>query len=167
MRCGLRSLFGSFAGGGGAAGGTEPIIPPITPPGAPPGTPPGTPPTTPELVGGGSSSSRMFAISLGICFGAISFPASNWRGITLTIFGGAGAGGGGGGGGGGGATRKLVSCARGNVSVKISGIRIPTQTIKHWPPHDRPTLHGFCVFAGPSTKGCSNILHLSHRVPAH
>jgi len=72
----------------------DPTTPPPPPPGAipgfPPGMPPGTPPTTPELVGGGSSSSLMLAISLGICFGAISFPASNWRGTTLTTLGGAG-----------------------------------------------------------------------------
>jgi len=46
----------------------------------------------------------------------ISRPASNWRGITFTIFTGAAAGGGGGGGGGGGATRKLVNCVLGSAS---------------------------------------------------
>jgi len=55
-------------------------------------------------------------------FGAISRPASNWRGITFTTLTGAAAGGGGGGGGGGGATRKLVSCVLGRESVKINGI---------------------------------------------
>src|ERR1039458_6833634 len=94
IRVGVASLF--FTGGGGAAVGTAPIIPPITPPGVPPGTPPGTPPTTLPVEGGGSSSSLIFAISFGIDLGAISLPASNWRGITLTILGGAGGGGGGG-----------------------------------------------------------------------
>ena len=70
------------------------MIPPMTPPGAPPGTPPGTPPTTPALAGGGSSSSLIIAISFGICFGAVSWPASNWRGTTFTTFTGAAAGGG-------------------------------------------------------------------------
>src|SRR5271165_3863101 len=115
MRCGAAGFSSTFlggGGGGGAADGTEPIMPPSTPPGVPPATPPGTPPTTPTapVVAGGSSSSLICAISLGTFFGAISLPASNWRGITLTIFMGAGAaGGGGGGGGGGGATRKLVN----------------------------------------------------------
>src|SRR5580704_17581094 len=98
---GFSTLTGG--GGGGAAVGTAPIMPPITPPGVPPGTPPGTPPTTPPLDGGGSSSSLIMAISFGTAFGAIRRPASNWRGITFTILGGAGAAGGGGGGGGGGA----------------------------------------------------------------
>src|SRR5690606_11817553 len=106
---GFSSFFtGGGGGGGGAADGTAPRIPPMTPPGAPPGTPPGTPPTTPTAPAmvGGSSSSLIMAMSLGICFGAMSLPASNWRGMTLTtLTGGAAAGGGGGGGGGGGATR--------------------------------------------------------------
>src|SRR5450755_883644 len=113
------SLTGGGGGGGRAAVGTEPMMPPSTPPGVPPATPPGTPPTTPPtpLEGGGSSSSLMVAISLGTDFGAISLPASNWRGMTLTIFTAAGAaGGGGGGGGGGGATRKLVNCVLGRTS---------------------------------------------------
>ena len=68
--------------------------------------------------GGGTSSSLIIAISFGIFLGAISLPASNWRGATFTIFtGAAAAGGGGGGGGGGGATRKLVNCVVGRVSV--------------------------------------------------
>src|SRR5690349_17715063 len=115
MRVGAAGLGSSFftggGGGGGAAVGTDPMMPPITPPICPPGTPPGTPPTTPTAPaeGGGSSSSLITAICFGTALGASSFPASNCRGITLTIFGGAAAGGGGGGGGGGGATRKLVS----------------------------------------------------------
>src|SRR5438132_14236201 len=98
-------------GGGGATLGTEPMMPPSTPPGVPPATPPGMPPATPlEAATGGSSSSLICAISFGTVFGAITLPASNWRGITLTIFTGAGcAGGGGGGGGGGGATKRLVN----------------------------------------------------------
>src|SRR5690349_21653228 len=85
------ALTGGGGGGGSAALGTEPIMPPSTPPGVPPATPPGTPPTTPDtpLEGGGSSSSLIVAISLGTFFGAIRRPASNWRGITLTIFTGA------------------------------------------------------------------------------
>src|ERR1044071_4390868 len=119
MRCGVAgfsSFFGGGGGGGGAAVGTEPMMPPSTPPGAPPATPPGTPPTTPATpeVGGGSSSSLIVATSFGTTFGAISFPASNCRGMTLTtLITGAAAGGGGGGGGGGGATRKLCNCAVG------------------------------------------------------
>src|SRR5258708_942695 len=113
MRLGVTtSFFAGVGGGGGAALGTEPMMPPRTPPGVPPATPPGTPPTTPTAPAatGGSSSSLICAISLGTVFGAINLPASNWRGITLTIFTGAGAaGGGGGGGGGGGATRKLLN----------------------------------------------------------
>src|SRR5256885_1311283 len=121
MRFGVTGFFsaGGGGGGGGAAVGTEPMMPPSTPPGVPPATPPGTPPTTPAtpLAGGGSSSSLIVAISLGTTFGAISLPASNWRGITFTIFTGAGAeGGGGGGGGGGGATRKLCSVVFGRTS---------------------------------------------------
>src|SRR4029079_8312493 len=100
----------------GAADGTPPMMPPSTPPATPPGTPPGTPPTTPWTPAeGGSSSSLIIAMSLGIAFGCISFPASNWRGITFTIFTGAAAGGGGGGGGGGGDTRKLVQCGLGSA----------------------------------------------------
>src|SRR5215472_16881479 len=101
---------GGGGGGGGAALGTEPMMPPSTPPGVPPATPPGTPPTTPTApdAGGGSSSSLICAISLGTDFGAISLPASNCRGITLTIFTGAGAAGGGGGGGGGGGAINIV-----------------------------------------------------------
>src|SRR5205085_7633875 len=94
------STFGG-GGGGGAAVGTDPMIPPITPPATPPGTPPGTPPTTPcTPVAAGNSSSLIMVISLGMAFGCISLPASNWRGITFTILGAAAAGGGGGGGGG-------------------------------------------------------------------
>src|SRR6188474_1014487 len=94
------TFFCGGGGGGGAAEGTEPIMPPSTPPGVPPATPPGTPPTTPATpeVGGGSSSSLMTAISFGMTLGAISLPASNWRGMTLTILTGAAATGGGGGG---------------------------------------------------------------------
>src|SRR5215831_4549340 len=121
MRFGVTgfSTFTGGGGGGGAAVGTEPMMPPNTPPGVPPATPPGTPPTTPPtpLVAGGSSSSLIVAISLGTLLGAISRPASNCRGMTLTIFTTAGAaGGGGGGGGGGGATRKLVNCVLGRTS---------------------------------------------------
>src|SRR5579884_69630 len=114
MRCGVLGFSGGGGGGGGAAVGTDPTIPPTTPPETPPGTPPGTP--TPAL-GGGNSSSLIMATFLGMVLGAISLPASNWRGATFTTLGGAAAGGGGGGGGGGGAVRKLVSCARGSVSV--------------------------------------------------
>src|SRR4051794_22734638 len=121
---GVTALGASLTGGGGgAAEGTAPRIPPSTPPPTPPGTPPGTPPTTPGVPAiGGSSSSLMLAISLGIAFGAISLLASNWRGMTFTTFTGAAAGGGGGGGGGGGATRKLVNCVLGRESVKIRGM---------------------------------------------
>src|SRR5450432_3001745 len=116
------SFLGGGGGGGGPATGTAPMMPPSTPPTAPPGTPPTTP-TAPE-VAGGSSSSLIVAISLGTDFGAISLPASNWRGITFTIFTGAGAaGGGGGGGGGGGATRKLVSVVLGSTLNQIIGTR--------------------------------------------
>src|SRR6202161_2594342 len=103
MRCTGASFFtagGGGGGGGGAAEGMPPIIPPSTPPTAPPATPPGTPPGTPTTPaeGGGSSSSLITAISLGTLLGAITFPASNCRGITLTTFtGGAACGGGGGG----------------------------------------------------------------------
>src|SRR5207302_7100432 len=136
-RCGVAGFSSTFlgggGGGGGAADGTEPIMPPRTPPGAPPATPPGTPPTTPPtLVGGGSSSSLMVATSLGMTLGAISLPASNCRGMTLTILtGGAAAGGGGGGGGGGGATRELINWAPGSCSKKIIGkiINTPTKAI--------------------------------------
>src|SRR5881394_2876628 len=122
MRVGAAAFstgLGGGGGGGGAAVGTPPIMPPRTPPGVPPATPPGTPPTTPAtpLEAGGSSSSLIVAISLGTLLGAINRPASNWRGITLTIFTGAcAAGGGGGGGGGGGATRKLVNWVLGRTS---------------------------------------------------
>src|SRR5579883_2034457 len=100
IRCGVAALGASLTGGGGggAAVGTLPIIP--IPPRAPPATPPTTPPTTPALEGGGSSSSLIMAISFGIAFGAMSLPAPNSRGITLTTLGGAGGDGGGGGGGG-------------------------------------------------------------------
>src|SRR5436305_11894673 len=114
MRLGVRSFFTSLTGGGGGGGGaavgTEPMMPPSTPPGVPPAAPPGTPPTTPTapLVEGGSSSSLISAICFGTFFGAISLPASNWRGITLTILTGAGAAGGGGGGGGGGGATSIV-----------------------------------------------------------
>src|SRR5579872_5141223 len=122
MRCGVTgfsSFLGGGGGGGGAADGTELIMPPSTPPGVPPATPPGTPPTTPATPeeGGGSSSSLICAISLGMTLGAINLPASNWRGITLTgLTMAAGAGGGGGGGGGGGATSMLCNCAVGSTS---------------------------------------------------
>ena len=68
---GFSTLTGGGGGGGGAAVGTEPMMPPSTPPGVPPATPPGTPPTTPAtpLVGGGSSSSLIVAISLGTTLG--------------------------------------------------------------------------------------------------
>src|SRR5579862_9314353 len=98
MRVGAAALTGG-GGGGGATLGIEPTMPPTTP-----------------LDGGGSSSSRIMAMSFGTAFGAIKRPASNWRGITLTILTGTAAGGGGGGGGGGGATRNPVSCVRGNAS---------------------------------------------------
>src|SRR5947207_15780532 len=119
MRDGVLGLGGSsfFGGGGGAGPGTAPIIPPSTPPGAPPATPPGTPPTTPALAdGGGSSSSLISVMFFGTVLGAINLPASNWRGMTLTILTGAAAGGGGGGGGGGGTNRKLVNCVLGSAS---------------------------------------------------
>src|SRR5215470_6560645 len=119
IRFGVTTFGASLGGGGGggAALGTEPMMPPSTPPGVPPATPPGTPPTTPPpAAAGGSSSSLICAISLGTCFGAISFPASNWRGITFTTLTGAAAGGGGGGGGGGGATRKLDRVGDGSTS---------------------------------------------------
>src|ERR1039458_2279787 len=120
MRCGAASFLGAGGGGGGAAVGTAPMMPPSTPPIEPPATPPLTPPTTPPTPAeeGGSSSSLIFAISLGTTFGAISLPASNCRGMTFTTFtGGACAGGGGGGGGGGGATRKLLRVVVGSTSV--------------------------------------------------
>src|SRR5208283_5267347 len=108
MRCGTTSFLGG-GGGGRTADGTAPMIPPRTPPVIPPATPPATPPTTPPTPeeGGGSSSSLISAICFGMLLGAISRPASNWRGMTFTFTTGATAGGGGGGGGGGGATRKL------------------------------------------------------------
>src|SRR5438094_8912300 len=107
------STFLGGGGGGGAALGTEPIMPPRTPPGVPPAPPPGTPPTTPAIAeeGGGSSSSLIWAISLGTTFGAVNLPASNCRGMTFTIFTTAWGGGGGGGGGGVGATRNPCKVA--------------------------------------------------------
>src|ERR1051326_3071470 len=118
---GFSSFFTGGGGGGGRVGLTLPelIMPPSTPPGVPPATPPGTPPTTPTapVAAGGSSSSLISAIFLGTSFGAISLPASNWRGMTLTIFTGAGAaGGGGGGGGGGGATNMVCNVVFGSTS---------------------------------------------------
>jgi hypothetical protein len=58
----------------------------------------------------------IIAMSFGTDFGAIRRPASNWRGITFTIFTGAAAGGGGGGGGGGGTKNMLVNCVFGSAS---------------------------------------------------
>src|ERR1039457_2905303 len=88
MRLGAISFLTGGGGGGRAAVGTDPMMPPSTPPGVPPATPPGTPPTTPPppLEEGGSSSSLICTTSWGTLLGAINRPASNCRGITLTIF---------------------------------------------------------------------------------
>src|SRR5436853_5037579 len=151
MRLGVAGasfLAGGGGGGGGAALGTEPIMPPRTPPIVPPATPPGTPPITPATpeAGGGSSSSLMVTISLGTLLGAISLPASNWRGITLTTFTTAGAaGGGGGGGGGGGATRKLVNCVFGSISNQIIGAITAHARKRIWTLNASITVHVFLV----------------------
>src|SRR6516164_2671165 len=153
MRCGVTGFSSFFGGGGGgAADGTDPIIPPNTPPGAPPATPPGTPPTTPATPddGGGSSSSLICATSLGTTFGAISLPASNCRGITLTtLTGGAAAGGGGGGGGGGGATRKLVNWAAGRTSNQIIGMMATPAIRTIWITNAATTAPGLFVLPSP------------------
>src|SRR5579872_7191621 len=118
-----------FAGGGGGGGGAIALVwvrmLPSTPPTWPPTLPPGTPPTTPPIpeAAGGNSSSLITAISFGIALGVVSFPASNWRGITLTcLITGAAAGGGGGGGGGGGATSNACRLAAPNCSYQIIGM---------------------------------------------
>src|ERR1019366_3559716 len=101
MRLGAISFLTGGGGGGRAALETPLRILPSTPPGVPPATPPGTPPTTPPppLEEGGSSSSLICTTSWGTLLGAINRPASNCRGITLTIFTTVAAAGGGGGGG--------------------------------------------------------------------
>src|SRR5689334_1149234 len=134
-------------------------MPPSTPPGVPPATPPGTPPTTPATPdeGGGISSSLIVATSFGTAFGAISLPASNWRGITFTtLTGGAAAGGGGGGGGGGGATRKLCNWAVGRTSNQTIGMMTATTMRTTWIAKAIITVKGFLVFP-PPTNVCSNI----------
>src|SRR5579872_2112135 len=155
MRCGVAGFSSAFlggGGGGGAAEGTEPIMPPSTPPGVPPATPPGTPPTTPPTpeVGGGSSSSLIVATSLGMTLGAISLPASNCRGMTLTTLTGAAAAGGGG------ATREVSNCAPGSCSKKIMGRMINTPTKAICPAKAANTVQDFLVFP-PPTNVCSNI----------
>src|SRR5471030_2403258 len=165
MRFGAAATTCLVGGGGGwvAAVGTAPMMPPSTPPTAPPATPPGTPPTTPAApeVAGGSSSSLMVAISLGTDFGAISLPASNWRGITFTIFTGAGAaGGGGGGGGGGGATRKLVNVVLGSTLNQIIGMRTAKVRKRTCAMNATMTVQVVLVFP-LSTNVCSNISFLS------
>src|SRR5260370_1896812 len=77
--------------------------------------------------------------------------------MTLTIFTGAAAGGGGGGGGGGGATRKLVNCVFGSVSVKIKGMITKTTTSSVWIMKETKTEALLRVVFPPSTKVCSNI----------
>src|SRR5471030_1954379 len=157
------TCLGGGGGGGGAAVGTAPMMPPSTPPILPPATPPGTPPTTPTAPadGGGSSSSLICAISLGTDFGAISLPASNWRGITLTIFMGAGAAGGcGGGGGGGGATRKLVNVVLGSTLNQIIGMRTAKVRKRTCAMNATRTVQVVLVFP-LSTNVCSNISFLS------
>src|SRR6185503_1859873 len=116
-----------------------------------------TPPTTPATpeVGGGSSSSLMVATSFGTTLGAISLPASNWRGITFTTFTGACAAGGvGGGGGGGGATRKLCNVAEGSISNHQRGITMATRIITIWMAKATRTVQPFLVVEVP-TNVCS------------
>ena len=110
------------------------------------------------MVGGGSSSSLMIATSFGTALGAISLPASNWRGMTFTTFtGAAAAGGGGGGGGGGGATRKLVNWLFGKASKYTIGMMMATPSSNSCPMKETSTVHVLLVFPTPSTNDCSNI----------
>src|SRR5579872_1390199 len=162
MRCGVAGFSSTFlggGGGGGAAEGTEPIMPPRTPPGVPPATPPGTPPTTPATPedGGGSSSSLICAMSLGMTLGTVSLPASNCRGMILTGFTiAAGAGGGGGGGGGGGATSMLCNWAVGSTSKYHIGTITATPISSNCARVDTTTVDTVLVFP-VCTNVCSNI----------
>ena len=142
-------------------------MPPITPPAAPPGTPPGTPPTTPPEDGGGSSSSLIMAISLGIVLGAIKLPASNWRGITLTTLGASRGGRRRRRRGGGGATRKLRQLRSWvRHRYKSAGSESPPRSLRSGQER-KPAPSRSCGSCRPSTNVCSNIKYLPSAMLFH
>ena len=86
--------------------------------------------------------------------GVRNWPLSNslWIFFTTT---GVAAGGGGGGGGGGGATRNVISCCRGNASVKIKGNNTRTPIRQIWSTNEIRVVAPCLVLSlPPILRGC-------------